>query len=107
MNTKGAIQSQKEISASFKFLFKFDFSPLFDTPSASRTILTSQTSQYSNTAVTGSPKITPSIGPLDRNVNRNHLLSPVGRTRGEPEEGNDTQESHNIDTFTQLNTLSM
>lgn len=36
-------------------VFKVYFSPLFDTPSASRTILTSRTSQYSNTAVTASP----------------------------------------------------
>jgi len=81
-------------------------SPLFDTPSASRTILTSQTLQYSNTAVTVSPPLTPRIGPLDRYVNRN-LLFPWGRPGGEPEEGNDTKASHNIDTVTQLNTLTM
>lgn len=45
-------------------VFKVYFSPLFDTPSASRTIVTSQTSQYFNTAVTVPPPLlTPRIGP--------------------------------------------
>lgn len=45
-------------------VFKVYFSPLFDTPSASRTIVTSQTSQYFNTAVTVPPPLlTPRTGP--------------------------------------------
>lgn len=85
-------------------VFKVYFSPLFDTPSASRTIVTSQTSQYFNTAVTVSPPLlTPRIGPYHGYALKKP--SPTVEPAGGDQEGNDTQASYNIDTITQPKTL--
>lgn len=82
------------IRASFIDLF---FPPLFQTPNASRAILTSQTSQYSNTAVTGPPAANPTCWSLLR-IHKPSL--PVGCAEGN-RGGGETHKHRNIDTFTQ------
>lgn len=77
-------------------VLKIYFSPLFETPNVSRAILTSQTSQYSNTAVTGSPAANPKCW---SSLHKPPL--PVGGAEGIRGGGGKTHKHRNIDTFTQ------